>query len=201
MSEIVEIQDNASDGEIEGRNASYSTARGTAFNTSLSNDFNIGQTFHDSTYFLYRGYVAFNIPSNLLGVKILTAKIRMTPTLDLSVTNYDIQAVAQNWSGDIAANMEADYDGCLAGTLDHVWANTAALAVDTPLTGPTITDLTRIVAGQTVYFSFCSSRDKNGNSPSGNEYIAINAKNYRTSDLWPTLVVELERPVKAATFF
>ena len=184
------------DGEIQGQDSSHATARTSAASADASNSqMEIGQTFHDSTYFNSRGAVRFLISAIPLGSTIVNAQLQLTAQSDFSVTNFNVEIVPiSNDYFPIATYAEEIYDEILAAALDVIWRSTSGMALATPYTSPNldVAHIQNAVDNELVYVSYGirSSRDSGNNTPTGDELIDLFCKNNGVIAYEPHLLIE-----------
>ena len=178
------------DAEVYGTNAAYATARSTAtgsfnFTATLS-------TGQNTTYSVYRGFLKFDtsaIPDTDI---VSQVNLKLTATADGSVTDFDVQIVKVDWSGQDpigVANRDAAFDACLAGAADDsIWRNTNGMATNTPYTSGNLDTAWVDKTGDT-YYGLRSSEDKNDSAPTGNEYVTLAAQEHGTAAYRPVLIV------------
>lgn len=190
MSTTVQIQASSNFYELEGWN-------NTINNLSASGpDFNVGQDFHDATQFDWRTLVKFGIHTIPRGAVIEQVNIRAVATQDLSGTNFDVDIAKYDWSAldpITSGNMATAYAGVKSADVDQVWRSTSGMSINTQYTSPDLsTDFIKqqLEAGLTYfYYGWISSRDRAGNTPSGQEYIKLATKSHPTSSYRPILIV------------
>ena len=182
------------DGEVYGSsNTSYNTARDVSLGFGDSSIFfRVGQRLNITYYFIYRSFLKFDTSDIPNDDTITQVNLKLTAQTDNSDTDFDVQIVKQDWSGQdplSSDNRETAYDNCLSGTADdNIWHNTDGISVNSTYTSGNLSTSWINKEGST-YYSLRSSRDKNANEPSGNEYIQVHSAEAETASYRPVLVV------------
>ena len=195
----VEIVGSTADGYVNGIDANYATARNTSYSYEIAGTFfAVGQKYTITPlYFVYRSFLKFDTNSIPDAATITQVNLRMVCTSDYSATDFDVQIVKQDWSGQDPlsdANREAAYDNCLAGTQDDsIWRNTLGMYPVTQYTSGNL-DTSWVNKTGNTYYSLRSNRDKDNNAPSGNEHIYLASANHATPSYRPTLIVYYTLP-------
>jgi hypothetical protein len=111
------------DGNINGNNADYATARATSASIdTTTTQFLVGQWLLAGTYRPYRSFIPFDT-SSIGGGIVTQVNLKLFCTSDAHETDFDVQIVKYIITG----IRETDYDGILAGDLDdNILANTSA---------------------------------------------------------------------------
>jgi len=142
--------------------------------------------------YIYRGFLKYDTSSIPDSAPITQVNQKFVCVDDVSAINFDVQIVKQDWSAQdplSAANREAAYDNCLAGTADaNIWRNTSGMSVNTQYTSGNLSTVWINVTGST-YYSIRSSRDYAEIDPEYNEYIIIASQEYATAAYRPVLTV------------
>lgn len=177
---------------VYGMNATKSTARSTSSGNIAG--LLIGAHYNSGgpAYYFYRSYLKFDTMTIPSSATITQVNLTMTVIYDDSDTDFDVQIVKQDWSGQdpiTSGNRETAYDNCLSGTADSsIWRNTSGMSIDTPYTsGNLSTDW--INKGGYTYYSLRSSRDYSNTTGSGLERVQIRNYNDATVAYRPTLTI------------
>lgn len=183
------VYSTSSDGYIYNSGTNYNTVR-TASSGTVNGPgtyISIGQkTGGGSTYYIYRGFVFFNtstLPSNAY---LDSATLSLYKKDDYSTTDFDI--TIQNGqptyphdpmqSSDYNRNNYAGNGGSL---------NTAQFT--NGYNDIRLTSLSWVTKGGTTKLCLRSSRDINGNAPTGNEYVNVYSHEYTGIGCQPKLTV------------
>ncbi|MBC7233922.1 MAG: DNRLRE domain-containing protein [Chloroflexi bacterium] len=194
---MVRVQDSttiygeAADGGIQGYSSIYNNARNTSSGCSDSGvSVRVGQYYSGSGYTVYRGYMSFDTSGIPDDATILSAVLYLCASLDQSSTDFDIRVYRYAWSEALCSNQEANYDGAYGGsaTLEGTLRNTSAGWSVGTYYSMTVATAGINVAGDTKY-AVVSSRDVNGNTPTGYEYIDFYLTEQAGTDKDPYLVV------------
>ena len=187
------------DGMIQGYDNSgdYNAARSTSnFKDITSDNSGVGQLYlaeGAGRYWCFRTFLKFDTSAIGVGGVISQVNLRMAIQNELSTTDFNVQIMKQDWSGQdpiTDGNREAAYDACLAGALDdNIWRNTAGAVVDTQYTSGNL-DTSWVSKTGNTYYSLLSSRDDAGNAPTGNERIYVYTAEAAEADHRPALLVE-----------
>ena len=184
------------DGRIYGSSATYDTARSTrsSYDVTASSSY-VGQRLSAGVYTINRHYLKFDTSSIPDDDTITQVNIKLTVLLDYSVTDFDVQIVKQDWSGQDpigSANAETAYDNCLSGTADNnIWRNTSGIAGNTPYTSGNLSTSWPSKASNT-YWSLRSDRDYSNTAPSGDELLLIFTREASTAAYRPVAVIAHE---------
>ncbi len=167
----------ASDGFIYNSGTSYSTVRTATSGTvnSTATSITIGQKKVSSTYYIYRGFVIFNtttLPSNAYidNATLSLYKVSDFSTTDFSITIQNGQSTYPHTPMQASDYNKNDYAGN-GGTLNTTLFTTGYNPIN-------ITNLNWITKNGTTKLCLRSSRDINGNTPTGNEYITVGSHEY-----------------------
>jgi hypothetical protein len=183
------VYSTSSDGYIYNSGTNYNTVRTASSGTvdSTGTYISIGQkTGAGSTYYIYRGFVFFNtsaLPSNAY---LDSATLSLYKKDDYSTTDFDI--TVQNGQPTYPHNpmQSSDYNkNNYAGNGGSL--NTAQFT--NGYNDIRLTSLTWITKGGTTKLCLRSSRDINGNTPTGNEYVTVYAHEYPDMGRLPKLVI------------
>jgi hypothetical protein len=181
------------DGFVEGADGGgyYANARSTSSSYDSTSDFiAVGQDYSGGIYYVDRGFVKFNTATIPAGATITGVTMTLTCKTDGSTANFDIQIVKQDWSGQdplSAANREAAFDGCLAGTADdNIWRNTLGMSTNTAYASGALATAYINVSGYT-YYSLRSAEDKNNSAPAGSEWVDLYSASTATAAYKPIL--------------
>lgn len=171
-------------GQIFGLNATYLTARSTptGFDTAATT-MNVGQRFVTPNYRVFRAFIKFDTSTIGADSTVTQVNLRMgLANANGSDEDFDIQIVKHDWSSQdpiTTDNMNTAFDACLAGTADSsIFFNTSNFSSN-QLSGDL--DTSWINKTGNTYYSLRSSRDVNGDVPTGNEYITFYSANYTTT--------------------
>lgn len=169
----------AADGEVGSSNATYSVARsGSNLVASASATVHsLGQALSGGTYFCYEGYIKFDTSGLTASANISSAVLSISGNLDASSTDFTIEARNFDWGVTVTTGDYIDGANLGGNTLvahhdtSSGWAVGSyndfvddALPANTNRTG-------------TTYIQMSSSRQRNNNTPVGNEFV-----NWRTAD-------------------
>jgi hypothetical protein len=182
-----------SDGRTFSEHSSYATARtaiGTGGSTATGNDHPVGQNFFSPNYYCFQMLIAFDTSAIPDTATITAVTLSMYSEQNNSTTDFTVEARLFDWGATVT---NADYvsgDDMAAKTLlasyptsshvinaYNVLTSEAAFAANINLTG-----FTRIL--------LCSSRQRVGNTPTGNEYVNLNTAENTGITKDPKLVVE-----------
>ena len=177
------------DCEIKGSSTVYATARATSNAIAATAwQINIGQQLRGSDYYVFRLFVLFDTSSIGAGSTVTQANLKMYNYLntDGSATDFDIQIVKCDWSALAGALTNATYrenayDACLSSDADDsILVNT--VSIDAKRKRWTSGNLSTawISKTGTTYYGLRSSRDFNGDVPTGNEYVGMVSADYTT---------------------
>jgi hypothetical protein len=193
------VYSTSSDGYIYKSSGNYTTARTSSTGTvsSTTTYISIGQKKDPtgpptSTYSIYRGFVFFNTSSLPSNAYLDNATLSLYKKDDLSTTDFDI--TVQNGqptyphdpmqTSDYNMNDYSGNGGTLTtGGLHNGYNNMS------------LTNLNWITKNGTTKLCLRSSRDINGNTPTGNEYVNIYA-NEQGSGYQPKLVIHYRNQSK-----
>lgn len=191
------------DGRVRGSGANdYPLARNTSdlYNTTAT-DIAIGQQDNvptDGKFYVSRGYLKFDTSSIPDTATINQVNLRMVCTQDQSDTEFDLQIVKYDWSGQDPlsdANREAAYDGALAAARDDaIWRNSLDISINTQYTSGNLATAWINKAG-TTYYALQSSLDYAGTEPTGLEILRIAMADHATASYRPTLIVDYSTDV------
>lgn len=186
------------DGHILGQHGTdYATARSTSVSATYgATDYiALGQDTYGATGFtIYRAYELFDTSSIGAGSTVTQVNLKLYVQNNLSATDFDVQIVKYNWSEWAAdqanaTKRETAYDGCLAGTADDsIWKNTADISAGSAYTSGNLSTAWVSKTG-TTYYGLRSSRDKNGDAPTGDEWIDLGYAGHTTVGRRPVLTV------------
>ena len=187
------------DGYVSGVNATYATARSTSTTHATgATSFTVGQEESSvpktTSYVVSRGFLKFDTAAIPDTDAISQVNLKLVCIVDNSGTNFDVQIVKQDWSGQdplAAGNREAAYDNCLSGTADdNIWRNTLGMSINTQYASGNLATSWVVKTGPT-YYSLRSSRDLSGTAPGEdtNEYIDLASQEHATSAYRPVLTV------------
>ena len=123
----LEVESATVDGYVAGIAGDYPTARTTSsgFDTTLGMIV-VGQSgsSEDEYFEVVRGFLLFNTFA-LAGATVTQATLKLTAANDYSDTDFDVQIVKQDWSGQdplSSDNMDTAFDNCLSATADDsIW--------------------------------------------------------------------------------
>jgi hypothetical protein len=160
---------------VVGSDGTYLTARGTA--TGQYNESTIGQQLYLTSYICRRLFIQVDTSSIPAGATLTRAYLSINfISKDIDDSDFDIEVIKQDWSTQDpidAGNMDAAYDGCLAGTKDVVWQNTAALTTGYTYYISADLDTTWINATGITYYSLRGSNDLNADVPTGSNLATL----------------------------
>ena len=166
-----------------GQDATYSTARSTSSGSLTQR---IGQRLSSAVYYVYRAYVSFDTSAIGADTEIDQVNLTLTAYNNNAATSFDVQIVKYSWGGQAR---ETAYDGALSSDADDsIWRNTSGMFIDTPYTSGNLSTAWPSKTG-TTYYALRSSRDKNANTPTGNEYMNIRRYDDATAGYRPILTV------------
>lgn len=163
------------DGYIAGADADYATARTTAAQLDNVSQYEpVGQQlFLGSTHLVYREFLEFDTSAISDTDVVTSVQMHVAIYGDGSDTDFDVLIYKCAWDSPLGtANMEANYDAALAGTLDATWQNTNGLSTDTYYASGSLDTSWVNKAGITRY-ALLSSRDVGGTAPTGSEYLNL----------------------------
>jgi hypothetical protein len=185
------VYSTSSDGYIYNSGTNYNTVRTASSGTINSSGtfITIGQkkvqTIPSPTYYIYRGFVFFNTSSLPSNAYLDSATLSLYEKDDYSTTDFDI--TIQNGqpifphspmqSGDYNKNFYSGNGGTYNTSGFHSGYNNMSF-----------TSLAWVAKGGMTKLCLRSSRDINGNAPTGNEYVNVYA-NEQGSGYQPKLVV------------
>jgi hypothetical protein len=206
-SPLTQVSDTA-DGRVYGSSTVYATSRSTSAGFfSTTSTLHVGQHYYfdgevDYWYDINRSFLKFDTSSLPNDCTITQVNLKLTLSSDFSSTDFDVQIVKQDWSGQdplAAGTSEAAYDGCLAGTADDaIWRNTSGVVFNTEYTSGNLAIAWPSKTGAT-YYSLRSSRDFGNNAPTSEEYISVYSANDATAGYRPSLVVAYNEAGGGAT--
>ena len=172
------------DYSIYGDDADYATASSTSDGTFIATIIYVGQS-KPSRYRLYRGLVIFDTSTVDDDATITQANLTLTATDDDSTTDFDVQIVKYVLTG----TRETDWDGVLSSDADSsIWRNTSGMSKNTPYASGNLSTAWINKTGNTGY-GLRSSRDKNGDVPTGYEFIHLASASHATEGYRPVLSV------------
>ena len=182
------------DGYVYGQSTSYATARTTASaSDDTSKSCTIGQDYVQfvipPVYRVYRTFLKFDTSSIPSDATITSAKLRLYGSVDQSVTDFYIRLT--KWTGDTPINT-GDYlqvDGLL---YDDGLFSTSSFTTS-GYNDITISNYNLIVKGGYTKIAVVSSRDVNGNPPTGREFVSV-ASYESGSGRYPLLHIEYILP-------
>jgi hypothetical protein len=181
------------DGWIYGSSTTYATARSTStYVDTAGADLYVGQAKDGAPLYCYRVYLKFDTAGIPDSDTISQVNLKLVCVSDGSDTDFDVQIVKQDWSGQdtlSSANREAAYDNCLAGTADaNIWRNTSGISTNTQYSSGNLATDWPSKTGST-YYSLRSDRDYAGTAPTAFEFIDIASQNHATAGYRPLLAV------------
>ena len=185
------VESLSNDGYISSSNTNYNTARNASSGTvnSSATYLSIGQkkvSGFPGTYYIYRGFVFFNasaLPSNAY---LDNAILSLYKKDDYSVTDFLL--TIQNGQPTYPHNplQSTDYNKT------HYSGNGGSLNTVNFTTGRnniTLTNLSWVNKTGLTKLCLRSSRDINGNTPTGNEYVNVWSHEAAGINDWPKLVI------------
>ncbi len=185
------VESLSNDGYITSSSTSYSTARNASTGTidSSANYLSIGQkktSGMPGTYSIYRGFVIFNTSALPTNAYLDNAILSLYKKDDYSTTDFLL--TIQNGQPTYPHNplQAGDYDRT------HYSGNGGSLNTVNFTTGRnniTLTTLSWINTTGLTNLCLSSSRDINGNTPSGNEYVNVWSHEAPGVNDWPKLVI------------
>lgn len=181
------------DGQVQGVDAVYATARSTAFDQSdLPDDIRLGQRNSSAIYRVWRGYVRFDTSSIGYGSTITQVNLKMTLVAEQADDgDWDMEIVKFDWTTPLSDALEANYDGCLAGAADdNIFRNTAGAVIETPYTSGNLSTAWPDKSGYTGY-GVRSSKDVAATAPSDNtlDRVTLASASHATAAWRPTLII------------
>ena len=189
------------DGKIQGSSTTYATARSTStqFRTNLTTrDF--GQVLAAGTYYLNRGFLAFDTSSIGAGSTVTAVTLTLTIITNFTATaTWTLLINKQDWSAQDPisdANREAAYDNVLTATQDdNSWSAVTPTtpAVNTPTASGALATAYVNKTG-TTYYSTISDRELAATTPTDAEYADFAMSEHATSAYRPTLNVTYTSP-------
>ena len=195
----LEVEGATADGYIIGDGSDYPTARTTSYDFVATTGYVVvGQAgISEDAYFeVMRGFLLFDT-ATLAGATVTQANLKLTAYDDYSDTDFDVQIVKQDWSGQnplSSDNMGTAFNNCLSATADDsIWRNTSGMATNTPYTSGNLSTAWVNTAG-TTYYSLRSSRDYGNVESSGNEIVYLYTAEATTAAYRPTLIVAYSVP-------
>lgn len=193
------IYGSASDGEIYGQNATYSTARSTsAGGDTAATTARIGQNLSGGTvYYVFRAYLDFDTSALPDDATVTSAVLGVCADTDLSSADFNVQLYRYDWTEGLidAGTREGNYDGAygagatLEGTLRYTgdgWSSGTCYTLTLSTAGINLT-------GDSKY-ALVSSRDVSGSAPTGNQYVFIRTADYAGTGSDPYLLVTYTVP-------
>lgn len=186
-----DITGSTADAEVNSSSTVYATARSTS-GTHLNGTTNrVGQAIVSTTYVCYRTFLKFDT-SSISPDTVTGVVLAMVCTTDASTTDFDVQIVKQDWSGQDpigAGNRETAYDNCLSGTADaNIWRNTSGMSTGVQYDSGALDTAWVNTTGNT-YYSLRSSRDFGNTTPTGYEVVILGAADHATAGNRPVLKV------------
>jgi len=195
------VYSTSSDGYIWNSSSNYNTVR-SALSGSVSSSetfITIGQKKVASfppTYYIYRGFLFFNTTSLPLNAYIDNATLSLYKKDDYSTTDFSITIQHSEAGGgayphsplqpgDYNRNYYMGAGGSYNTSGFHNGYNNMSL-----------TQLSWIVKAGTTRFCVRSSRDINGNTPTGNEYVNVYSHEYPNMGRLPKLVINYRNQSK-----
>lgn len=180
----------AADGFINGIDADFATARSTATGVDITSyRGNLGVYFDGSTYRyrVYRHFYLFDTSSIGSGSTVTQVNLSTRCDNDASATDFDVQIVKQDWSGQVplTSNADAAFDGCLAGTADDAVLFNTSTGTGTKKSGNLSTAW--VSKTGTTYYSLRSSLDYANDSTSS--YVRLHLSESATESYRPVLTV------------
>lgn len=139
----------------------------------------VGQFYEaPGTYGVRRAVLKFDTSSIPDDATIDSVTMSLACYSDDSGANFDIQIVKLDWSAYDpigAANREAAYDACLAGTADdNIWRNTNGMSTNTYYESGAL-DTTWVSKTGYTYYGLRSKEDKDNSAPTGWEMVTLYA--------------------------
>jgi len=178
----------AADGIINGIDADFATARSTGTGVDITTyRGNLGVYFDGSTYRVYRHFYLFDTSSIGSGSTVTQVNLSTRCDNDASATDFDVQIVKQDWSGQVplTSNADAAFDGCLAGTADDAVLFNTSTGTGTKKSGNLSTAW--VSKTGTTYYSLRSSLDYANDSTSS--YVRLHLSESATESYRPVLTV------------
>ena len=180
------------DGFVYGNDATYSTARSTSTDFYATSDIWVGQKPPAGGYSCYRGFLKFDTSGIADGDTVTQVNLKLTPVVDYSFADFDVQIVKQDWSSQdplAAGNREAAYDNCLSGTADdNIWRNSSGISANTQYTSGNLSTAWVSKTGYT-YYSLLGSTDASNSAPIMPEWLQFASQDNATSGYRPLLAV------------
>ncbi len=202
---VATIYSTASDGEVQSRNTTYSTARaGSTLSVfSASTVATVGQELDAGTYFCYESFLSFDTSAIGASATVSAVDLDIYLTSDFSTTDFTINARTFDWSsgglttGDYVAGASLSANTLLAtcatsgigatGSYKTFASQAAFLTAPNLKTG-------------TVYIVLASSRLEGNNTPTGTEYIFFSTADASGTTQDPKLTVTYTLAGKAFLF-
>jgi len=179
------------DGVVLGSSTVYATAQSTATNHGTATDYiYVGQYYSVPNYVVHRMFEKFDTSGIPDGDTISSVVMTLTAQSDASATDFDVQIKKCDWSASdplSSGNRDTAYDDCAAAAQDdNIWRNTSGLSTNTQYASGSLSTAWVSKTGYS-YYGLMSSRE--GTTPTGNEFIAINSTNHATASYRPFLTV------------
>ncbi len=187
---------------IFGVSTSYATASSTS--TSFSSGptaatIRIGQDKVSTNYYVYRGYLSFDTSDIPDDATISDVKLYMWVSGDNSATDFTVEIYKFDWSSPVASgNQEANFDASGAA-FDQHWQNTSDISVTEWYANSTSLDANWVSKTGVTRYMLKSSRDVDGDTPSGSERISVASPEY--TDYKPYLAITYSEPVTKSQQF
>ena len=174
---------------LYGQNITYSTARTVYVGTNSGTSLLIGQVTGGEIKYVYRGTPVFDT-SSLSGYTITSAILKFTGSIDVSTTDFDIQA--RGFTESTLASNSASFTGY--GSTSFGSINTSNFSSTPDNMTITFNSSGLSYLNNNISENCCimlvSSRDMSETSPFGDEAVRIRSGESSTSDSKPHLYLE-----------
>ena len=195
-SDSLTVWSSTADGYIAGQNATYATARSTAYAaypTSLNGW--IGQLWDETDYYTYELFLDFNTSSVGSGSTVTTATLSLYGKAYQADPDFTVEARIRDWGGTlttadwVAGASLGDYTLVASKATSGGWPTNAYTALTSESAF-----LTNVAQSGTTYVMCSSDRLRGGNTPTSmervNNYSAEDATGDGGTDRDPKLYVE-----------
>ncbi|MEU8195245.1 hypothetical protein AB0C10_15840 [Microbispora amethystogenes] len=195
---VTTVYSSTADGRIESGSSSYSTARagGTFIVTTSDVTRYIGQWFSGSTYYCYQGYVSFDTSAIADTDDVTAVSLAMWLVTDDSVTDFTLEAREKDWGASLTS---ADWvaGASLSGLTLMATLNSNGIGATgqykTFTSQPAFLSATNLKTG-VVYLCLSSSRQRAGNTPSGDEGLQLSMADTSGTTQDPRLTITHQAP-------
>jgi len=170
--ELLEVDPTTSTFYSEAALDGYINAQGSSYPPNpysvktADTGFAVGQNYLYEVYYVFRGYISFDTSSIPDDMGIISAKVKLRLQFDLSDTNFFVQLYSGSYGGsldtgdwNLVTTSEGDFSSTSTWSVDQ-WKEKAVSIGSVSKTGRS-------------QYKLISSRDDDGNTPSGNEHVKI----------------------------